>query len=181
MGKAKAKRVLIEDSDFAPPITGTKGAVPNPKIDVDAVAKTAERLLNETKDQEDAEKLADSDGIHYEPEKKEAPETVLPQDLTVEKLYEMIQQLQGGASGSIESVWAKAMMDGVQIVEVDSAPWMQLTRAMNPKPTSVWYKDVRFFPKGTSEAILEEEGLSVDYVRGISQNKYAKNKFRGRS
>lgn len=164
-------RVQIPESDFEAPIQGVKGFIPNPTLDQNYLEKAAKSLLDKENEQE-----MELEEISLTPPSEE--------QMTIEKLAKRLAELEsrGGSAGTIETIWARCITDGVKAVEIDEIAWTQLIRqwAKEP-PTSVWYNGVRMFKKGTMEALLEGEDLSTDYVRGISNNKRSKNKFLGRS
>ena len=157
-----AKRVIIPDSDFEAATPTGAAKIPNDGLDLAALEKVATELV-------------DLD----EPTTKQ---TKVPEGLTMEQLYKMVQDLQAaqGTGAPIDAAWAKASSEGQTHVEVDEATYARLVQSFKEKPTSVWYRNIRFFKKGTMAQIIEAEETSVDYARGMSSQKKAVNRFKGR-
>lgn len=183
--KSSAGRVQIPE--FEAPIAGQKATIPAPKIDLEAAVNS---ILDKEKDHVDLVLATQGDVEYQESQKEDTPKkkAAAPKDDKYEALYQMVVELQkrGGSGSDLEMVWAEAIATGKKNIEIPEPAYLTLTRTYVDKdgkykdPGSVIYKEVRMFKEGTMDHILENEGLDVNYVRGLSTRKYANSKFRGR-
>lgn len=200
LSKFSGKTSRVQIPEFEKPIPGIPGKIPTEKIDLES---TIESILNNAKDNADetlkiegaAEfEASQADLDEYlskvEPKPFQALPSEPPADLTVAGLYNMILELQkrGGMASDLEMVWSEAMSNGQTAIEIPEPAYFSLTKgSIDPEtkkyvdPGSVIYKNVRIFKKGTMDAILDGEGVDVNYARGMSTRKFANQRFKGRT
>lgn len=184
--KSSVKKGRIQLPEFEPPVVGVKGSIPHQSPSVVDIESAAQALLAQTQDSQEEQILKEGDA-EFMTSQEIAPGIVeiippTPEQMTVSNLYKMIQDLQkqGGRTNNIEMKWADAISEGHTNVELEDADFHILTQRYKEKPSSVIYKDVRFFKKGTMLQIIEDESLNVDFVRGLSKHKHSQNRFKGR-